>query len=236
MKKAVMVAAGLSSRLYPLTETKPKCLLEIGGTTIVERNVALLNKYGFEEIVIVTGYLNEKIEGTVGGSCKFIYNPYYKYCNNMGSLFCARDEVGNEPFLYMHGDIVFTEQLLQQFLQESKAEEASLTLAVDFKETDEEAMKVKVTEQQHLISSNKEIPADESAGEWTGLAIIKDPESVFEEIEAILKQELLTVYDTHAFTAMASKGYQIKCLSTKNQPWIEIDFIEDYNLAKRMFG
>lgn len=235
MKKAVMVAAGLSSRLYPLTENQPKCLLEIAEATIVERNVALLKANGFEEIYIVTGYLHEKIESTLGGQCKYIYNPYYKCCNNMGSLYYARHVIDNEPFLYMHGDIVFTEQLLQQFIEQSKTESTSMTLAVDFKPTDEEAMKVKVTEDYYLISSNKEISEEDSAGEWTGLAIIKNSKAVFEEIESVLKEELLTVYDTYAFTRMATKGHSIKCLPTNNQQWIEIDFIEDYNLAKRMF-
>jgi len=235
MKKAVMVAAGLSSRLYPLTETQPKCLLKIGEKTIVERNVSLLKANGFEEIYIVTGYLNEKIESTLGEQCNYIYNPYYKYCNNMGSLHCTRYVVGNEPFLYMHGDIVFTEQLLQQFIEQSMQEESSLTLAVDFKTTDEEAMKVKITDNYYLISSNKDITPEESAGEWTGLAIIKNSKAAFEEIESVLKEELLTVYDTYAFTRMATKGHSIKCLPTNNQQWIEIDFIEDYNLAKRMF-
>lgn len=235
MKKAVIVAAGLSSRLYPLTENKPKCLLEIGGQTILSRNIALLKSVGIEEIYIVTGYLNNMIEAHIDEVCSYIYNPYFKHCNNMGSLHFAKPYVNNEPFIYMHGDIIFTEGLLKNFLEKSKIQKASISLAVDFKDTDQEAMKVRVTEEKALIESNKEIPLNESAGEWIGLSVINNPTVVFEQIQEILQEEKLNVYDTYAFNKMVEDGYLIKCLPTKGENWMEIDFIEDYEKAKRMF-
>lgn len=235
LKKAVIVAAGLSSRLYPLTVDKPKCLLKINNEPIISRNIKLLKKMGIKEVIIVTGYLNKKIEDEVGDAATFIYNPFYKYCNNMGSLYLAKHAVENEPFIYLHGDVVITETLIKRFLEDAKNNSAQMHLAVDFKETDEEAMKVKVNKELMLIESSKEIDQLESAGEWIGLAVIQNSKMVYEYIEEVLVQEKLNVYDTYAFSNIARDGEKIQCYSIHGENWMEIDFLEDYDEAQRMF-
>ena len=235
MKTAVVVAAGLSSRLYPLTEKMPKCLLSIGKETIIGRNLRILKDNGIEKIIIVTGYKKHLIEEVVSGHAKTVFNPYYKYCNNMGSLYAAKALLNDEPFLYLHGDVVYTESLMHHFLANVNAKNA-IELAVDFKETDEEAMKVRVDRDNILIESNKEIPLNESAGEWIGLAVINNPTVVFDYIEQALVEEYLTVYDTFAFSNLAKDGYRIQCKSINDENWFEIDFIEDYNNAKELFA
>ena len=52
----VILAAGMAKRLRPLTDTKPKCLLEVGGRTLLERTVAAMRQAGISEFVVVTGY------------------------------------------------------------------------------------------------------------------------------------------------------------------------------------
>lgn len=235
MKTAVIVAAGLSSRLYPLTEKMPKCLLPMGNEKIIERNLRILKDNGIEQIIIVTGYKKHLIEEVVSGQATTIFNPYYKYCNNMGSLYAAKPLLNNEPFLYLHGDVVYTEQLMKDFLGNINRQNI-IELAVDFKETDEEAMKVRIDSTNKLIESNKEIPLSKSAGEWIGLAAINTPEIVFEYIEQALVEEHLTVYDAFAFSNLAKDGYSIQCKSINAENWFEIDFIEDYNNAKGLFA
>lgn len=234
MKTIVIVAAGLSSRLYPLTETCPKCLLSLNEESILQRNLRILEKNGFERIVIITGYLKEMIENTVGSRAVTVFNPFYKYCNNMGSLYFAKNFVQQEPFVYLHGDVVFSETLLQQFLN-SIDKQHFIDLAVDFKEADEEAMKVQIDNESYLIRSSKEIAYEDSKGEWIGLAAIHRPMELFEKIEKLLVAEKMNVYDTYAFTEFAQSGKKIKCLPIHSEPWVEIDFIEDYEKAKELF-
>ncbi|MFJ7735976.1 NTP transferase domain-containing protein [Lysinibacillus sp. NPDC097287] len=236
MKTAVIVAAGLSSRLYPLTEQTPKCLLSLGKEKILERNLRILKANGIEKVLIVTGFKKHLIENVIEDrdTVKTVFNPYYKYCNNMGSLYAVKETLNAEPFLYLHGDVVFTEELMTEFITKINVK-ADIDLAVDFKPTDEEAMKVRINSNKQLIESDKEIPLHESAGEWIGLAAINNPKVVFEYIEDALVDEKLTVYDTYAFTKMANDGREIRCLSIDEQNWVEIDFIEDYEKAKEMF-
>ena len=234
MKTAVIVAAGLSSRLYPLTEHTPKCLLPLGNEKILERNLRILKSIGIENITIVTGYKKHLIEESVPDTVKTLFNPYYKYCNNMGSLYTTKESLYTEPFLYLHGDVVFTEKLIVDFIAKIDGKN-TIDIAVDFKPTDEEAMKVRVNSENQLIESNKEIPLDVSAGEWIGLAAINNPQIVFDYIEQVLVEENLTVYDTYAFTKLARDGYVIQCSPIDGQKWMEIDFLEDYKKAKEMF-
>lgn len=233
--KAVIVAAGLSSRLYPLTLEKPKGLLPINGEAMLQRSINILKKNGIGQIALVVGYKHDVMRNTLGDQVEYIINPFYRHCNNMGTLWFARDFVHGEPFVYLHGDIVYHEEILSTTLKENRIEEHAIELVTDFGPTDEEAMKVKVDRDRYLIESNKEIRQEESAGEWTGIAYINQPEPLFEEIERIMLEEDLNVYDTHAFTKLAQKGKRIYCSSTADLPWIEVDFQEDYQKAQRMF-
>lgn len=236
IKKAVIVAAGLSSRLYPLTLERPKCLLKVCDEEILLRNISLLKKHGIEEIYIVVGYRKNDIIEAVKDDAVCIFNPYYKYCNNMGSLWFTKFFIKNGSFIYMHADVLFSEKLFKDFLFESRSSDAIIDLAVEFKKADEEAMKVKVTNNYFLVESNKELSEEESAGEWTGLAVIKKPNLLYESIDNLLYEEKFTVYDTSAFTSMSKGGEKIKCISTGKEPWIEIDFLEDYEKAKELFS
>lgn len=236
IKKAVIVAAGLSSRLYPLTLDTPKTLLKVNDEEILMRNISLLKAHGVEEILIVVGYRKEDIMHRAKGQAQFIFNPFYKYCNNMGSLWFAKSVVNNEPFYYLHGDVIFSEELLKGFVDKTKDSQATIDLSVDFKETSEEAMKVLVTDENYLIESNKEIPLEKSNGEWIGLAAINNPDIVFTYIEQALTEEHYNVYDTFAFTKMAQDGLSIICVPTNHEHWVEVDFLEDYEKAKEIFG
>ncbi|AJS60367.1 phosphocholine cytidylyltransferase family protein [Paenibacillus sp. IHBB 10380] len=235
IKKAVIVAAGLSSRLYPLTLESPKGLLEINNQQILNRSIDILKKNGIDQVSIVVGYKESLIKKKVGEGVTYIANPFYKHCNNMGSLWFAKEFVNNDPFVYLHGDVVFDEDLLKSTLNKRFIGNYDIELVTDYGPTDEEAMKVMIDHEKYLIKSHKGISSSESDGEWTGIAYVNNSKALFEQIEHILFNESLNEYDTYAFTRMVEAGGTIYCSSTENLPWIEIDFLEDYKLAKKMF-
>jgi NDP-sugar pyrophosphorylase family protein len=86
--KAVILAAGIASRLRPLTNDRPKCLLEIGGKCLLQRSFDGLIQNGITEFVVVTGYLHEQIEAFLNNryqevSITYIYNEQYASTNNI---------------------------------------------------------------------------------------------------------------------------------------------------------
>lgn len=236
IKKAVIVAAGLSSRLYPLTLEKPKGLLPINEQPLLMRSVEILKANGIEDISIVVGYRNDMIKQVLGDTVNYIVNPFYKLCNNMGSLWFAKTFIHDEPFIYLHGDIVYDEKILTNALVEGYGRNNHIELVTHFGPSDEEAMKVRIDKDNLLIESNKSIRLDDSAGEWIGIAVIKESRMLFQYMEELLLNENYQDYDTLAFSKMAYDGFRIFCSSTYGMKWIEIDFLEDYERAKRMFS
>lgn len=232
--KAVIVAAGLSSRLYPLTLNKPKGLLPIGNQGLLERSIRILREHDINDIAIVTGFEREQIMQQFGDTVTYIQNPFYKECNNMGSLWFAKDFVENEPFVHLHGDIIYTEKLFSNALKRFISRKNDIELVTDFFYSDEESMKVRCTPEKFLIESNKQIPLCESAGEWIGITFIRASNALFDCMERIMFNEGLHFYDTHAFTELA-KTHKIFCSSTERELWVEIDFLEDYQQAKTLF-
>jgi choline kinase len=236
IRKAVIVAAGLSSRLYPLTANCPKPLLSLGGESLLARSVRLLRANGIADIAVVVGYRADMIRDAVGNEVKCIANPFYMHCNNMGSLWMAKDFVGADPFVYLHGDLIYGETILQEFLLATAGATASIDLLTAFGPVDDEAMKVRVGTDGRLIESNKAIPTTDAQGEWTGIAAIHRPEIVFAEIERHLMGGGLSDYDTAAFTTLASSGEEVRCLPSSGDPWKEIDSVADWESACREFG
>ncbi len=234
---AVIVAAGLSSRLYPLTIDTPKGLLPLGGESLLARSIRLLRENGVSRVAVVVGYRADSMRASLGPDATLIPNPFYRQCNNMGSLFFARDFVGSDSFVYLHGDLAYTSPMLGDFLaRTAKAGSSCLDLLVAMGEKDDEAMKVRMDESGRLIESNKQIPLDDAAGEWTGIAVAHDPGVVFGAIEKHLMNNGLEDYDTAAFTSLAREGSTIRCVPSNGDPWKEIDTMEDLESARATFG
>ena len=117
---ALLLAAGTGSRLSPLTDTIPKCLVQINGISILGRLVDSLKSYGFKRLVVVVGHrekcIRDFLSTRAGGmEITYILNPLYKTTNNIYSLWLARNVI-DEPFLLLESDIVFRRSLLKNML------------------------------------------------------------------------------------------------------------------------
>lgn len=235
IRKAVIVAAGLSSRLYPLTANCPKSLLSLGGESLLARSVRLLRSNGIADVAVVVGYRAQMIRDAVGNEVKCIPNPFYMHCNNMGSLWIAKDFVGADPFVYLHGDLIYGDTMLREFLRATVSSTASIDLLTAFGPVDDEAMKVRVEPSGRLIESSKTIPVRDAQGEWTGIAAVHRPAIVFAQMERHLMLDGLSDYDTAAFTSLVSSGEEVRCLPSSGEPWKEIDTIADWESAQLEF-
>jgi len=121
VRTALLLAAGLGSRLAPLTDAAPKCLVAMSGVPILERLVRALDANGFERLVIVTGYKAETLHAYLGErfggiTIEYLLSPLFETTNNIYSLWLARRLI-DEPFLLVESDVVFDEPLLAPLLQ-----------------------------------------------------------------------------------------------------------------------
>lgn len=121
---ALLLAAGSGNRLQPLTDSIPKCLIEINGRPILERLIDNLCDNGFKRLVIVVGYMHHCIRRFVNEyagdlTIEFITNPLYQTTNNIYSLWLARNKI-QELFLLVESDLVFESSQLDGLLYPNK--------------------------------------------------------------------------------------------------------------------
>jgi NDP-sugar pyrophosphorylase family protein len=117
---ALLLAAGTGSRLSPLTDITPKCLVSVNEISILERLIHSLQLHNFKRLVVVIGHQADCIRDFLGARAggmeiTYIISPLYKTTNNIYSLWLARKAI-EEPFLLIESDIVFDEALLENML------------------------------------------------------------------------------------------------------------------------
>lgn len=106
VKRAIIMAAGLGKRLQPLTLSIPKPLIKVNGVRMIDSVIDALHQNGINEIYIVVGYLKSQFYDWVKNKqgITLIDNPYYKSCNNISSLYVARDYISD--CLILDGDLL----------------------------------------------------------------------------------------------------------------------------------
>ena len=119
---AVILAAGNSTRLSPFTNDLPKCLIEVNGIPILCQTIDSLRKYEFKKIILVVGYLADKIIKVVQNTerwrdlkIEFVFNESYSTTNNIYSLWLIRNLI-KESFVLLESDLVFDSFLLEKIL------------------------------------------------------------------------------------------------------------------------
>lgn len=113
VKRAIIMAAGSGNRMHPLTLTTPKPLIRVNGVRMIDSVVDGLRSQGIGEIYVVVGYLKEKFHEWAKGQegVYIIENPYYDTCNNISSLYAAREYLGD--CIILDGDqIIYNTEIL----------------------------------------------------------------------------------------------------------------------------
>lgn len=236
--KAIILSAGQGSRLLPLTESNPKCLLDVGaGQSVLRYQMHALEAAGVNEIIVVTGFHAPLVTADLAlytGHAKVstLYNPFYKVADNLGSVWLAlRDIAASESaFMIVNGDTMFTPTVAKQLLAEAAG---PITLAVSQKPRyDADDMKV-IRDGSRLLQVGKSLAINEVNGESIGMMCFRDGGiSAFRRMveETISSPEGTNVWYLSVINRLAAQ-MEIQTAEVPPEQWCEIDFPVDYEQA-----
>lgn len=230
--KAIILNAGKGGRLAPLTDSRPKCLIEVGAKTLLDHQLTALRSVGVREIVLVLGYRREQIIEHLAGyadlAFTFIENPDFAVTNTAYSLWLARHEM-TDDFVYLNGDVLFHPEVMRRLAGATAAN----ALAVERKACGDEEVKA-VIDGNRITAIGKHLSPEISFGEFIGLArFSKTMAPLFRRtLEQVIEHErLLKDYFEVALERMCASTL-LTAVDISDLPCVEIDFPEDLERAR----
>ncbi len=246
--KVFILAAGRGSRLQPYTEDCPKCLTELGGMTLIERQLATLRGAGISDIHIISGYRAERLQ--LPGTNQII-NPDWATTNMVESLFAA-EAFFDDDFIVAYSDIVYEPKVIQALINST----TDISVVVDrqwqsywehrFDDPLSDAESLKLDSQGYIIDIGQKVKnIDEIEAQYIGLMRFKDAgvlklreayDSLFlADHEWKKHRPPEKAYMTDLLMEMAHAKVKIGTVPI-DSGWLEIDTVEDFETANQMFS
>ena len=256
---AIIAAAGFEKQLLPLIEDKPKCLLDIKGKTILERQIGALNECNIKDIALIRGYKKEAITLS---NIKYYDNDRYEETGELFSIFCAENEMKGRTIV-LYGDIMFDDAILEKLLKSP----ADIALVVDLAWQDQKQRGAQPThlnpdlvsladppgqsylsrfvmpEGEHrVVKIGQHVPHDQAHGEFIGMAMFSERGTAALKDCYRASQEryknsafheapsLAKASFTDLLQELIDKGHRVDAVPTF-KGWMEVDSFEEYQKA-----
>lgn len=245
--KAVILAAGRGSRLHPYTADCPKCLTELGGQSLIARQLSVLRGAGIDDITIVTGYHAEMLTLPDTRQC---HNPAWESTNMVESLFCAEGDFGDD-LMVSYSDIVYEPKVIEALI----ASTAEVSVIVDrhwrayweyrFDDPLSDAESLRMTDAGLIADIGGPVrDINEIEAQYIGLmrfrgngvqALRRTRESLGDVRRAwMAMRPLEKAYMTDLLMEMILTGIDVTAVPIEGG-WLEIDTVDDYEKAARDF-
>jgi choline kinase len=229
-RRAVILSAGQGSRLSPLTDRRPKCLIDLSGRSLLGWQLLALEKAGVDEAVVVTGFGADLVDAEVARldlgalEVRTLFNPFFALADNLASCWLARREFDG-PVLLLNGDTIFETAVARRLIDAPAAE---ITVAIDRKPTyDSDDMKV-LSEGTRLRAVGKGIAAPDA--ESIGfLRFSRDGALRFAAAvdQAMRRPEGVRCWYVSVIDHIAQTTGAVSVQSIEGLQWGETDFPED---------
>lgn len=236
---AVIPAAGMATRLRPLTADRPKCLLEAAGKPLLRRTLEGLRANGITETAIVTGYMSRMVEDYLaidvpeGMEVRTVYNPRYETTNNIYSLYLAAPFAEGKEMLLIDSDIIFDPATVGKVV----GAEAPDALALVRHPLGEEEIKVIADADMRVREISKTCSIEDAIGESVGIEKMSAEytAALFPELRRMVEQEGLdNVFYERAFERLIPQGHTFTAVDTTGMFAMELDTPDDFANALQL--
>jgi choline kinase len=240
--KAIILAAGAGQRLRTYTSSSPKCLVEIAGRSLLDRQIEAMVSLGVDDITVVTGYLAEKINPK---GIRRLHNPNYLRTNMVHTLFVANELLtAGDDVIVSYGDIIYEKQVLERVMNC----DAPICLPVDLEWERfwsarmpfplDDAETLKMNDEGDVIELGKK-PTDRSEIQAQYIGLIKFSADLAGQLPDIYEsldksgtfdgKDFDNMYMTTFLQMLIDKHWQAKSIKIENG-WLEVDTPEDLDL------
>lgn len=242
VNRAIILAAGMGTRLGEHTKETPKCLIKVNGEELLGRSLDLLERNGIQETILVVGHLADRIISFAGekwGDMKITYimSETYDQTNNMYSLWLARNYL-EQGSLLIEGDVIFEENVLREVIRDDR--EHSLWVVDNFTSGMDGSMSI-VNEDGRIQQTKivrEELP-EYKENFHKSVGILKINSSYGKLFSSWLDQEVQQGNVNVYYDLVLAKNLHSEPLhicSINGMKWFEIDDQNDLNKAEKMFG
>ena len=230
----IILSAGKGVKLQPLTLNHPKSLYKLDDkTTILQRLVRKIRRFDAEaEIVVVVGYMYKQIQKELeDDNVKFVHNPFYSVTSSMGSLWFAKDFLQRENVTVINGDIVASDQLMQDVICQHTDYPCVL---LDSSHRDANKYNVQVQGESVCVMSKS---LTEFKGNYASVVKLDAVSSRFllEQLVQMVNEEMYNLFFEDALVQMIfEKNFELYHKDIKNYQWTEVDNVDDLLKARQI--
>lgn len=236
----VILAAGVGSRLRPMTNDKPKCLVTTAGKSILQYQLDAYKEGGIKELVVVVGYegqaVKEYLKHNKDFKIKIIDNDIYEDTNNMYSFYLTKEYVKGKAFILNNADLSVESSLIANML----ADERKDLVAVDVGLFNDESMKVTIDEVGNISDISKQVKKENAVGCSIDFYKFSERSSTrfFEEMETIIDvdKNLKDWTEVAMQRLFQSQELQFSVFDIQGLSWVEIDNYDDLALSDEIFS
>lgn len=243
--QALMLAAGMGKRLGKFTDGQTKCMVRVGGKTLLEHAAEALRRAGIQKLIIVTGYAGDKLEEYARKTLTdfelvFVDNPDYATTNNIYSLYLARDEFQKDDTILLESDLIYDHDLIHRLVQ--APEKDMVTVAKYESWMDGTVTLLNEDSVIREFVEKKDFRFDSAENYYKTVNIYKFSKDFAERLYIPFLHAYIRAYGMNQYYELVLKtltrtpGALLHAFEVGKMKWYEIDDVQDLDIANTLFA